>query len=289
MRQLLLAIDAGGTFLKSALFEAGELCRDSFYSVAVDSDRGTAEQVHAAYSQLIGAAVRRAEALGGRIFRVCVDTPGPFDYAGGVPLMQHKYRAIYGVSLIPWIREAAGNVEVHFIHDSEAFVLGAARQTALRPIAGAMLGTGLGFALTDKAGQPLRRADGGPRVSIYRAPLRGVTAEELISGRGIVARYNAASPMTPAENAKQVGDRARAGDAAALEVYRETGVLLGEVVRPVLEQYGVRAFVVGGQIARDLALMEAGLRASLDGLDKLEYLAAAEDIDNVHLFGAAQS
>lgn len=289
MKRFLLAIDAGGTFLKSALFADGELCRDSFYSVAVDSDGGTAEQVHAAYSRLISAAVRRAETLDGRICRVCVDTPGPFDYVGGVPLMQHKYRAIYGISLIPWIREAAGDVEVAFVHDSEAFVLGAARQTVLRPVAGAMLGTGLGFALTDEAGQPRRRPDGGPLVSLYREPLRGVCAEELISGRGIVARYNAASPGSPAETAKQVGDRARGGDAAALEVYRETGALLGEVVRPVLERYGVRAFIVGGQIARDFALMEAGLRESLDGLKALEYIAAAEDIDNVHLFGAARA
>lgn len=289
MKRLLLAIDAGGTFLKAALFEGGELCRDSFCSVAVDSDSGTAEQVHAAYSRLIGAAVRRAEALGGRICRVCVDTPGPFDYAGGRPLMRHKYRAIYGISLTPWIREAAGEVEVRFIHDSEAFVLGAARQTALRPVAGAMLGTGLGFALTDEAGQPRRRSDGGPLVSLYREPLRGVCAEELISGRGIVARYNAASAGSPAETAKQVGERARGSDAAALTVYRETGTLLGEVVRPVLERYGVRAFIVGGQIARDFALMETGLREALGGLRALEYIAAAEDIDNVHLLGAAQA
>ena len=33
--------------------------------------------------------------------------------------------------------------------------------------------------------------------------------------------------------------------------------------------------------------MEPGLRQALAGLGQLTYIAAAEDIDNVHLYGAA--
>lgn len=292
MKELVLAVDAGGTFLKSALFFAGEPVEGTFYSVGVDSERGTAEQVRAAYEDIIVHGMAEAERLGGRVVRVAIDTPGPFDYQAGVPLMRHKYRAIYGISLIPWIRDAAGDVEVRFLHDSAAFILGASGDTPLRPLAGAMIGTGLGFALLGEDAVPLRRPDGGPLVSIYRTPLRGTTAEELISGRGIAARYNSAlqrrgSDAPMAENAKQVGERAAAGDVCALDVYRETGALLGEVVRPILTEYGVRAFIVGGQVARSFDLMESGLREALAGVCTLEYIAPVSDIDNAHLRGAA--
>ncbi|MDY4898951.1 MAG: ROK family protein [Eubacteriales bacterium] len=286
MKRFLLAIDAGGTFLKSALFCNGELCRDTFFRVEADSDIGNAAQIRAAYNSIIAHAAACARSRGGRIFRVSVDTPGPFDFSTGTPLMKHKYRAIYGISLVPWIKQAAGDVEVRFVHDSTAFILGVARQVTCRPVAGAMIGTGLGFAMLGHDGRPQTRPDGGPLVSIYQRPLRQTTAEELISGRGIVARYNA-NAAVPADNAKQIGDRAAAGDGNARRIYLETGELLGEVVRPILLQYGVQAFILGGQISKSFSLMEPGLRQALAGLGQLKYIAAAEDIDNVHLYGAA--
>ena len=72
-----------------------------------------------------------------------------------------------------------------------------------------------------------------------------------------------------------------------VQQYLETGELLGEVVRPILLQYGVQAFILGGQISKSFSLMEPGLRQALAGLGQLKYIAAAEDIDNVHLYGAA--
>lgn len=104
---------------------------------------------------------------------------------------------------------------------------------------------------------------------------------------GPVYEREEAEAAVPADNAKQVGDRAAAGDGNARRIYLETGELLGEVVRPILLQYGVQAFILGGQISKSFSLMEPGLRQALAGLGQLKYIAAAEDIDNVHLYGAA--
>ena len=125
MKDYLLALDAGGTFLKAGLFEGQSPVAGSFCSHPANSN-GTTEEVHAAYTALLAEMRNRAEAMGGRITGVVADIPGPFDYKNGISQMKHKYTAICGVPLRPWFAEVLGDVPVRFLHDSAAFILGAA-------------------------------------------------------------------------------------------------------------------------------------------------------------------
>jgi len=76
-----LAVDAGGTYLKGALFlEEGTLLKNSFVSVPVDS-MGEAAEIKASYQELAVKQKRQAlkEELEIKGIGICI--PGPFDYA----------------------------------------------------------------------------------------------------------------------------------------------------------------------------------------------------------------
>ena len=113
MKDYLLTLDAGGTFLKAGLFERQSPVAGSFCSHPANSN-GTTEEVHAAYTALLAEMRNRAEAMGGRITGVAVDIPGPFDYKNGISQMKHKYTAICGVPLRPWFAEVLGDIPVRF-------------------------------------------------------------------------------------------------------------------------------------------------------------------------------
>lgn len=111
---LILAIDAGGTFFKSGLVSAdGKILEHTRVSCPVDS-AGQASSVRSAYHILIARQLENARAIGRAIKAVGVDTPGPFDYQEGKSLMRHKFPALYGIPLRPWIQEAAGDLPSAF-------------------------------------------------------------------------------------------------------------------------------------------------------------------------------
>ena len=292
MKKCTYALDAGGSFLKCGLVDdALNVIPGTHDSIAADSAHGTPESIRADYHTLAARAAARAAEAGYEISAVGMDTPGPFEYATGTFRMTHKYTALYGMSVLPWFAEDLPGIGVHIIHDSAAFILGAAHalggKTLRGSVAAVMLGTGLGFALM-RDGTPLSAANGGPLVSIYRAPLHGKEAEELISARGIVRRYaDAAGTDAGMTNAKEIAMLAKAGDKTAAGVYAETGALLGELISPILREYEVHTLLLGGQISRDSALFVPELECVLNNAEVA--IAEAANADDAHLVGAAMA
>ncbi len=287
MRECIIALDAGGTFLKSALFCGGELISGTLDKKSADSD-GTLGEVHKAYCELMTKMKLKADMLGYTVKKVGVDIPGPFDYAAGVSLMKHKYTAIYGVPLRNWFYEIFGEgVEVSFIHDSAAFISGAVAQskTGYLNTAGAMIGTGLGFAMM-KDGKICSAKGGGPLISVYNRPFRNGTAEDFVSARGIVARYNAEAEK-PLANAKEIGDLANAGDELAVRVYTDTGRALAEILGEILYENKTEALFLGGQISKSYNIFGKALEEGLKNNTALKLISPAPDIDTVHLQGIA--
>jgi len=81
-----------------------------------------------------------------------VAVPGPFDYDGGICLVAHKLRGLYGINLRRELAQAAGLTDVSFLNDAEAFLLGEWWAGAARGHAralGVTLGTGLGSAFLE--------------------------------------------------------------------------------------------------------------------------------------------
>ena len=288
MNQCLLALDIGGTFLKSCLCDReGNPLPGSFDREAVDSN-GELSVIKNAYQSLLARMKIAAASRGLSIVAVAADIPGPFDFKTGVSRMAHKYTSLFGVPLFPWFNEVLGYIPVRFLHDSSAFLSGASlAHPEITDCAGVMIGTGLGFAVM-KEGVILENEAGGPAYSIFRRPFKDKTAEEYISGRAVLRRYNELSPV-PSDSAKKIGDAAEAGvDPVALRVYEEIGTNLAEVISPILSELNTRALYLGGQISKSFCLFEKTLREGLKGVSTLTVVEAAQDLDLAHLHGAAR-
>lgn len=290
-RGLILAIDAGGTFFKSALVAAdGQIVCGSKLSCPADSD-GPAELIQAAYQWLAGKQMEAAEHRNSRVAAIGIDTPGPFDYARGESRMRHKFRSIYGIPLRPWLEEIVGKVPIYFLHDSTAFLLGEHWKGRLRgcdDCAGVMIGTGLGFSYM-KNGEVQLNDVGGPACSLYSRPYRDGTAEDFISRRGICRRYQ--NRVLDCPNGIDVIDIAKfagAGDHAALETFEETGEMLGEILLPVLREQQCRRLVVGGQISKAYPFFGKVLEQVLEGAG-LDQTGPSGNPDDAHLLGCASS
>lgn len=271
----ILSIDAGGTSFKSAVVsDSGNIVGGTLMSVKV-SNTGTADEIKDCYQTILYEQLKH----GISIDAVAVDTPGPFDYINGMSLMQHKFQSIYGVPLRPWINEII-NGEVIFVHDSTAFMYGEAWKSPLSKyscIGGVMIGTGLGFAIM-RGGKVLENENGGPYRSIYKLPLDGRTAEDYISGRGIVERYGDLS-LTALDVAKL----AEKGDEKAYEAYSVMGSLLARILKPAADELGIQAIVLGGQISKSYKMFIEPLKS---GLPDVEVIPSSR-FDTSHLLGAA--
>lgn len=247
-----LAVDAGGTYTKYLLATAeGMPLTPEIAQIAACPD-GTAADIAQAYCALSARAAEQARALGVRVVRVSVCTPGPFDMAQGCPFMRHKFAAIYGQSVVPWLTESLPGVPVGFLHDSTAYLIGEARLGAgkgSRNPACAMLGTGFGFAVM-REGRVLVNARRGPALSLWNRPFRGGTVEDVLSRRGIRAAYAARTGLDRTPDVRELAEAARAGDAAAKETFWETGAALAELLRPILTELRCDRLILGGQIAR---------------------------------------
>lgn len=238
--EVVLALDVGGTFIKSALFRDGELLRR--LEPVPSCSEGSGEAIAAAFRQVL----RQA----GEFAHLAVAVPGPFDYARGIFRMPHKFAAVNGRSFA----ELSGRDAECFLHDANAFLLGEMTHGAARGFSrcgGVTLGTGLGAAFAS-CGEIWTGNDGSPaaEVKLWNRPFRGKIAEDFISARALLARF-------PAGSVREIADRAKAGDPAAQQIWREYGAALFELLSKWQEELSPEVIVIGGGIGRDLALFGA--------------------------------
>lgn len=239
-----LLLDVGGTFIK----------RSDGTQVHIHSS-GSREEIAAALREAVG----DVSAMKG----VGVSIPGPFDYREGVFLMKHKYAAVYGGSF----RSLAGipeGVELRFMHDVNAPLLGALRSQGLQDAALVTIGTGLGFSYA-RGGEVQTSVSGSPARSIWNLPFGEGILEDAVSARGISASYTHISGEALL-NAKAVSERARKGDETAAQAYLQAGSTLGAALKSVLGELGITVLLMGGQVCRSLDLMLPALAPELPGV-----------------------
>lgn len=240
-------LDVGGTFIK---------CADG-RQVPIHSD-GSQEEIAAALKEAIGP----TEGLKG----VGVAIPGPFDYAEGVFLMQHKFHTVYGVSFRE-LTQLPEPVASRFHHDVNALLLGSIRMLGLERGNTALvtLGTGLGFAYA-LDGEVQYNRMGSPARNLWNLPLKnGGILEDRISARGIATAY-ACKTGDHTQSVLAIARRAYAGDEAALEVFSELGDQLGEALEDTVHELHVDRLLMGGQISKSMSLMLRPLQNRLEGI-----------------------
>lgn len=220
--------------------------------------------------------------------RLGVAVPGPFDYEGGVSLARHKLRELHGVDLRRELAAALGHdpSSIRFLNDAAAFTLGewwmgAAR--GHRRVVGITLGTGLGSAFLD-AGRIVEEGPGvPPGGALHLFPFRGAPVERTVSRQALLERCGAEGSL----DVRDIADRARQGDEAAREAFRDYAAALGEFLAPWLSAFGPSCLVVGGSIARAWDLIARDVGRHLAGIPGLEVVAVSARLDDAPLLGAA--
>ena len=263
-----LLLDVGGTFLKSAVADAaGQLLSGSEFSCPIRSE-GSREEIEGSLAAAVARGAAFAAERGMELAGIGIAIPGPFDYAAGVSRMTHKFRSICGVDLRGVLHAMPGvpaDAEIRFMQDVNAALAGEiARGNAAGYGASALvsLGTGLGFALS-RDGRVLCNPAGGPKVVIFNLPYRDGILEDYASKRGFLRIYGELAGQT----------------------FATVGGILAAALRDLLVEHGVECLLLGGQISRSFAHMEAALRDGLRDVAGLTRIAPAEHIGEAAFYG----
>lgn len=237
----MLVLDIGGSFIKYGLTDdEGRLLPGTASQVPSDAN-GSYENFLAVLSKIIENAKSVMP-----VTKACVCIPGPFDYANGVSRMQHKFTALYQKTIKPPFDDAG--VEVAFIHDSTAFLLGEGFDGSGDSPCGVMLGTGLGFAFA-REGRVCVDENQTPAFILWNMPWKDGIAEDYVSQRAILKLFG-----NRTDSVKAIADAARAGDAMASQVFLTVGENLSGMLQRIIPLLGCDSLVLGGQIAKSADL-----------------------------------
>jgi glucokinase len=212
--------------------------------------------------------------------------PGPFDFKAGVSHMKHKLPYLYGIDLRQEIANCFGwqPIQVQFLHDSAAFLLGEIGAGAARGVTravGITLGTGIGSAfavdgcvVTEGQGVP-------PGGEIWDLPYEGRIIEDSVSTRAIIGNYERRTGQV-----REVAELAKAVDAdpAAAEAFAEFGRHLGVALRGALAGFAPQVIVLGGGISRSPQLFLPAAQRELESLGA--EFRVSELLDDAPLVGA---
>src|SRR5579864_7656833 len=193
---LIIALDVGGSSIKSALVEsaAGENHRlaSPARHTALNSG-GTAGVILATFADIILAHLD--ECTSSPCTGIALAFPGPFDYQTGECQIKDlaKFGALYGMNITEALRARlpVAHLPIRYRNDAEAAVLGEALYGAGQKFArliGLTLGTGCGSAFIAD-GQPQATGPGVPPNGwLYSEPYRGARADDVFSTRGLLQR-----------------------------------------------------------------------------------------------------
>jgi predicted NBD/HSP70 family sugar kinase len=263
----IVALDIGGSHVTAAVVDSG--ARD-----VVDGTRVHLEVDESAESGVIldtwaKAALQAAMSAERGIERIGMAIPAPFDYARGVSLMEHKFRALYGLPVVGLLAERFGGSRLEgagiaVANDADLFALGewwAGSARGRERMIGLTLGTGLGSGFVARGRIVTEGAEVPAGGEIWNVPYLDGVAEDYVSGRAITASYAQASGRTLA--ASDVAQRAGSGDSVALGAFADMAVHLGRILEPHVARFRPQCIVVGGSLARAWALFGPRLGEAL--------------------------
>lgn len=289
-----LSLDIGGSFVKSAIVGSdGVLLEKSFQTVPINS-QGSKKEIIETFTRTIESAFRMAEDLKIEIMGIGISIPGPFNYKECFSLMKHKFHAIYGLDLKQEFIKRLSLTEdflIRFEHDAHAFLRGEVWRGAAQGysrVVGITLGTGLGAAfMADN--KIMANSSGGPLYSIWNMPYEDGIVEDKVSKGGIIAGYKKLVKQSPDDfGVKEIASLAlKEKDKISLQVFKETGFVLGSVLKPILFDFKAECLVVGGQISKSFSFFAKSLRNQLDSVSTLKKVTHALSIDFSPLYGVA--
>ena len=267
--QAYLTLDVGGTQIKSALLSEDYRLLEPVRRYDAKSDTGK-EHILRNLNAIVTEGLGRAKDLGCRAAGVGIAFPGPFDYKRGISLMRGigKYDALYGVDVGACIRDlpCMRGLPLLFANDADLYCLGECHLGGGRAFERVMLvciGTGLGSGFVEKG--RLDKSSGRVPENgwLFAEPYRDGILDGWLSATGLRRLIREAGVFPAGTDAKELADAARAGQPAALAIWRTFGRMLAEALPPYARKFGADAVFVGGQVAKSGDLFLDGLAGVL--------------------------
>jgi glucokinase len=210
--------------------------------------------------------------------------PGPFDYEKGISLIknQDKYEALYGLNVKEMMATRLGITPeaIRLMNDAGCFlqgevVGGAAR--GFKSAVGVTLGTGLGSA-TFKDGI-------AKDANLWCAPFKDSIAEEYISSRWLVKRYEGVTNNKVANTKELVG--LIPTDPRIKDIFNEFGANLAAFLTPFIKENNPEVVVIGGNIAKACDWFLSKVEKDLEAQGITIPLRIARLGEDAHIMGAA--
>lgn len=240
--QTVIAIDVGGSTLKSGLVQKGQV-QGQVRLTPVDS-QAEADVILNLLSDLIRSHSDQA-------LDIAFGFPGPFDYRRGICKMEGvaKYASLFNLNLRDELQQRLGERRIVFRNDAEAAILGEALFGSVRQfkrVMGLSLGSGCGSAfLVD--GVPQREGRGVPPDGwVYPLKYEGEMADELFSIRGLRRRLE---QVGFTGTIPEAAEAACQGNLDVMEVWMGFGLDLGRFSAPLARDFAADAILLVGGIS----------------------------------------
>ena len=283
-----VGVDVGGSHICSAIvdIEKGVIVGEPL-TTPVDHTC-SAEEIFSAWTRNLRELISSS---GLPVRKIGMAFPGPFDYDKGISHMEHKFVSIkelvVGDILQARLLDFPG-LEFKYVNDAGAFALGESCYGAAKGVDKVLvltLGTGLGSGFVEK-NHIIREGDTvPPGGEVWNLPWGDDIADGAFSTRWIVGRYGELSGKV-VKGAREVS-MAFDTDANARQVFTEFGAGLAKFTAPLLEKFGAKDIILGGNISRSLDLFLPAMTRVYGQKGMDVHVEASSLLDKAAMLGAA--
>lgn len=275
-------IDIGGSHITTAVVDLDNrlILPGTLIRKRVDS-HGAVDKIIDHWSETIH---RLFKSENGVSKKIGLAMPGPFDYEKGTCLIKglDKFESLYGLNVKQLLAQKLEiqETDIRMMNDASCFLQGEIFGGAGRGcnhVIGITLGTGLGSARFHND----IMYDG----DLYFAPFKDGTAEDYLSSRWFVKKYEALSGKN-IKDVKELKDNI-AGDKFAQTIFDEFGINLGEVLTNYIKKHPCETVVIGGNIINAWELFFHETERILHHLPKPVTIKKAQLGEESALIGAA--
>ena len=263
-----ITLDIGGSHVTAAAVDLGRhsVIEASYTREHIAQD-AAADDLLGAWANAAQTALQKTPAA--KVHHIGIAMPGPFDYAHGISLLQHKFAALFEHNVaddlrIHWAHTVLATTPIYFANDAATWALGewwggAAR--GLSRVIGITLGTGFGSGFVADGHIVTEGEHIPPGGELWNAPYHGDIAENFVAGAAIQRAYAVRSGQNALVS--EIAQLASEGNANAQATFAEMGQHLAHILQPWAQCFQPDCLVVGGNIARAwehfYAVLEAGL------------------------------
>ncbi len=258
--EFLIGIDLGGTKIAAAAFDLagkrlGKIAR--LPTMANLKPAVTLMNLKRVVKQ-----AKLEAGVSGSPVAVGLGSSGPLDLANQLLQDVDSLPSLVGFEIGKFCRQEFG-APLHIENDAACFALGEAVQGAGRGreiVLGVTLGTGFGCGIS--IGGRIYSGATNNAGEVAYCPVGGADFDTAGSGKGVVQQYlRISGARTEGDSiaAKQVGDLAEAGDAAAIEAWQSFGSVVGTAIGTLCCVLDPHVVVLGGSVSQRLGLFEAAL------------------------------